>query len=186
MDRIATIVVTAAAAAFLAAACAAPPPEPEPAADSTVVSDAVRQAWEGAERNISESAQLMEEADYAFTPVDGVRSFGAILAHIAGANYVFCSAARGEEAPHAEGDFEQTTNRDEIIAVLTESLAYCAEAYAAATDASLAETIALPFGGGDGSRAMALIGNTGHLNEHYGNLVTYFRIKGIVPPSSRG
>jgi hypothetical protein len=38
---------------------------------------------------------------------------------------------------------------------------------------------------GKGTRAQALMGNIGHLNEHYGNLVTYFRIKGIVPPSSR-
>jgi hypothetical protein len=42
-----------------------------------------------------------------------------------------------------------------------------------------------PFGTQKITRAEALIGNVGHLNEHYGNLVTYFRIKGMVPPSSR-
>lgn len=43
----------------------------------------------------------------------------------------------------------------------------------------------MPFGMGKGTRASALPGNVGHLNEHYGNLLTYFRIKGLVPPSSR-
>ena len=43
----------------------------------------------------------------------------------------------------------------------------------------------MPFGMGKAARARALLGNIGHLNEHYGNLVTYFRAKGIAPPSSR-
>jgi hypothetical protein len=69
--------------------------------------------------------------------------------------------------------------------VLEESMAYCDAAYQAATDTSLAETVEQPFGGGPGPRAAALLGNIDHLNEHYGNLVTYFRLNGIVPPSSR-
>ena len=66
-----------------------------------------------------------------------------------------------------------------------ESLAYCDAAYASATDAGAAEMVANPFGEGKISRATPLIGNVVHLNEHYGNLVTYFRIKGMVPPSSK-
>ena len=59
------------------------------------------------------------------------------------------------------------------------------DAYAAATDATLGQMVAAPFGSGQVPRANPLIGQIGHNNEHYGNLVTYFRIKGIVPPSSR-
>jgi hypothetical protein len=44
--------------------------------------------------------------------------------------------------------------------------------------------IEAPFGGGKSPRAAALMGNTGHVQEHYGNLVTYLRINNIVPPSS--
>ena len=150
------------------------------------VADAVRQSWQAARRNVAESATLMTEADYGFRPVESVRTFAQMLTHLAGANYVFCAAARGEKAPHAEDAFEnKVTARAEIITVLNESLAYCDAAFAAATDRSLAESVAQPFGGGQGARAAALVGNIGHLNEHYGNLVTYFRIKGIVPPSSR-
>ncbi len=58
-------------------------------------------------------------------------------------------------------------------------------ALAAADDRRLSEIIEMPFGMGKAARASAFVMNIGHLNEHYGNLVTYFRIKGIVPPSSR-
>ena len=147
---------------------------------------AIRKAWDDAKLNIRESADQMPEANYAFKPVDTVRTFGQILAHLAGANYVFCSAAKGEKTPHAEDAFEKTaTTRPQIIKALTDSLAYCDTAYAAFDDRRLAEQVAMPFTSSQDSRAQALLGNIGHLNEHYGNLVTYFRIKGLVPPSSR-
>lgn len=168
-----------------AAPAPATPAAASPAA-ADAVSGAIRNAWQAARLNIRESADLMVEADYGFRPVDSVRTFAQMLTHVAGANYTFCSAARGETSPQGEDSFEnKVTARADIIRVLDESLVYCDAAYTGATDASLAETIAQPFGGGDGPRAAALIGNIGHLNEHYGNLVTYFRVKGIVPPSSR-
>jgi uncharacterized damage-inducible protein DinB len=149
------------------------------------VTSAITEAWNGAKRNVHESATLMPEDGYAFKPVATVRTFGAMLAHVAGANYVFCSPALGEKSPYAEDHFEKTaTTKAQIVAALDQSLAYCDKAFAAATDARLAEMVAQPFGEGKAPRAAALIGNTGHLNDHYGNLVTYFRIKGMVPPSS--
>ncbi len=128
----------------------------------------------------------MPEADYAFKPTEQVRTFGQILAHVAGANYVFCSAAKAEKSPFTEDHFEKSaTTKAAIVKALSDSIAYCDTAYTGLTDAKAAETIAMPFGMGNAPRASALIGNTGHLQEHYGNLVTYFRIKGMVPPSSR-
>jgi hypothetical protein len=98
---------------------------------------------------------------------------------------VYCAAATGDKTPHAEDAIEKSaTTKADIVKALDASLAYCDTAFAALTDASAAESVNLPFGMGKGARAVALIGNTGHLNEHYGNLVTYFRIKGMVPPSS--
>lgn len=150
------------------------------------VSDAIRQAWNGARTNIKESAEDMAEDGYGFRPVDTVRTFGQILAHVAGANYVFCAAAKGEKPPHTEGEFEKSaTTKAAISTALNDSLAYCDSAYNALTDAGAGEMVAMPFGMGQAARATALIGNTGHVDEHYGNLVTYFRIKGMVPPSSR-
>ena len=155
-------------------------------ATANPVAAGVRTAWEGAKRNLTRSAELMPEKDYSFRPVDTVRTFGGILAHVAGANYVFCSAAKGEKSPHAEEAFEKTaTTRAQIIKVLGDSIAYCDAAYAALDDKRAAEIVDLPFGTGKGARALPLIQNTGHLQEHYGNLVTYFRVKGMVPPSSQ-
>jgi hypothetical protein len=158
----------------------------QPAPSANPISQAIRDSWESAKRNLKESAEQMPEADYNFRPTDSVRTFGQIIAHVAGASYVYCSAARGEKTPHEEGDFEKTaTTKADIIKALNESNAYCDAAFTALTDRGAAEVVAMPFGGKDAGRVSPLIRNIGHLNEHYGNLVTYFRIKGMVPPSSR-
>jgi uncharacterized damage-inducible protein DinB len=127
----------------------------------------------------------MEEANYAFKPVDSVRTFGQILAHVAGASYVFCSAAKGEKSPFTEEHFEKAaTTKAAIAQAVTDSIAYCDTVYGPLTDKTAAEPITMPFGMGSAPRATALIMNIGHVQEHYGNMVTYFRIKGMVPPSS--
>lgn len=156
------------------------------AASDNPISQAIKGTWDGAKRNVNESAAQMPDANFAFKPTDQVRTFGQILAHIAGANYVFCSAARGEKSPFAEDHFEKTgKTKADIVKALNESMTYCDAAYTSLTDRSAAESIAMPFGMGNAARASALINNAVHLQEHYGNLVTYFRIKGMVPPSSR-
>ena len=145
------------------------------------ISQAIRGDWNGAKRNVQRSATTMPEAKFGFKPVDTVRTYGQILAHIAGANYVFCAPARGEKTPYEEDYFEKSTKtKAEIVKALNDSIAYCDAAYTALTDRTAGETIS-----NNTARAQRLIANAGHLQEHYGNLVTYFRIKGMVPPSSR-
>lgn len=176
--RIASVLPAALAVALLCPPMAAQGPSP--------IAQALRTSWDGARTNLVQSAEVMPEAGYSFKPVDGVRTFGQILAHVAGANYVICAAAKGEKAPHEEDEFERTAStREAIRKALDASVAYCDEAFAAADDRTLGAPVEMPFGMGKGSRASALLLNVGHVNEHYGNLVTYFRIKGIVPPSSR-
>ena len=150
------------------------------------ISRSVKGQWDSAKGNILASAEQMPDPDYAFKPVDSVRTFGAILAHIAGANYVFCAPALGEKSPFSEDHFEKNAKtKTEIIKGLRDSIAYCDKAYDALTDQTAGEMVPVAFGTGQNPRANGLMGNTGHLQEHYGNLVTYFRIKGMVPPSSR-
>jgi hypothetical protein len=157
-----------------------------PAGLQNPVSEAIRAAWDGAKRNLKDSAEQMPEAEYAFRPTEQVRTFGQILAHVAGANYVFCAPARGEKTPFEEDHFETTAKtKADIVKALNDSIAYCDQTFAALTDRTAGETIAMPFSMGKAARASALIGNTVHLQEHYGNLVTYFRIRNMVPPSSR-
>lgn len=157
-----------------------------PAAAAASASSALKQLWDSAKGNIRESATMMEEANYAFKPVDSVRTYGQILAHVAGAGYVFCSAAKGEKSPYSEDHFEKNaTGKAAIVKAVNDAIAYCDGAYQAMTDAKAGESIDLPFGMGKGSRSFPLVVNYGHFMEHYGNIVTYLRIKGMVPPSSK-
>jgi uncharacterized damage-inducible protein DinB len=149
------------------------------------MTQALRSAWDGAKTNVRRSADVMPEAKYNFKPVDTVRTFGALLAHIAGASYEFCAAAKGEKPPFAEDTFEKSAKtKAEIVKALDGAIAYCDEIYKTLDDAKAAQVTAGAFGGPQSARAANLIGNTGHFNEHYGNLVTYLRINGLVPPSS--
>jgi uncharacterized damage-inducible protein DinB len=160
---------------------------PAAAAAQNPVSDTVREAWNGARANLVRAGEAMPEAKFTFKPVDTVRTYGQILAHVAGANYIFCAAARGEKAPFAEDHFEKSaTTKAAIMKALAEANAYCDAAYKALTDKTAVEMVASAFGNSKATRVSALLGNTGHHQEHYGNLVTYLRINGIVPPSSAG
>ena len=113
------------------------------------LSGAIGMLWQGARLNIQESAAQIPEGDYSFRPTLEVRTFGQMLAHIAGANYVFCAAAKGERSPHAEDEFEKTaTTKTTIVEALEQSLAYCDTAYDTLTDATAVQLVTLPFGGG--------------------------------------
>jgi hypothetical protein len=80
------------------------------------VSDAIRSQWESAKKNIRDSAVDVPEAAYSYSPVPGtVRTFGQIVAHVAGANYEFCSAAKGEKTPKAESAFDSLVMKAAIV-----------------------------------------------------------------------
>lgn len=145
------------------------------------LSTEARAAWEGVRNNILRAAEKMSEENYAFKPVPEVRSFGQLIGHIADANYMICAAARGVARPQVQVEKTMTT-KAQLTAALKESAAFCDAGFADLTDAKAVEPVKL-FGG-QRARLTALNINTSHDNEHYGNIVTYMRIKGLVPPSS--
>ena len=127
------------------------------------------------------SAEKMPEENYSFKPVDTVRTYGQIIGHLADAQYLFCSTASGEKNPDLK--IEQTkTSKADLVAALKDGFAYCDKVYDAMTDAAATQTV--KFFGNDVPKFAVLSINIGHNMEHYGNLVTYMRIKGIVPPTS--
>ena len=127
------------------------------------------------------SAEKMPEEDYNFKPTETVRSYGQIIGHLADAQYLFCSKALDEKDP--EPKIEQTKiPKADLIAALKTAFAYCDKAYDGMTDASGGQIVKL-FGT-DTPKLGVLNFNNVHNMEHYGNLVTYMRIKGIVPPTS--
>ena len=137
----------------------------------------------GAVKNILlRSAEKMPEENYKFKPADTVRSYGQIVGHLADSQYYFCSVALGEKNPAPK--IEQTkTSKADLIAALKDAFAYCDKAYDGMTDASGTQMVKL-FGTEDTPKLDVLTVNNMHSVEHYGNLVTYMRMKNIVPPTS--
>jgi len=127
------------------------------------------------------SAEKMPQKNYSFKPTDAVRSYGQIIGHVADTQYMFCSIELGEKNPDLK--IEQTiTSKADLIAALKGAFAYCDKAYDGMTDVSASQMVKL-FGN-DTPKLGVLAGNCMHSLEHYGNLVTYMRLKNIVPPTS--
>jgi uncharacterized damage-inducible protein DinB len=127
------------------------------------------------------SAEKMPEENYNFKPTDAVRSYGQIVGHVADAQYMFCSVALGEKNPGLKIEQTKTTKAD-LVAALKDAVAYCDKAYDSMTDASGSQMVKL-FDL-DMPKLGVLNVNNMHDMEHYGNLVTYMRLKNIVPPTS--
>lgn len=129
------------------------------------------------------SAEKMPEEHYSFRPTDAVRTYGQIIGHIADGQYTFCSVVLGEKNPALILQVEKTkTSKADLIAALKESFSYCDKAYDGMTDAAATQTV--KYSGFDVPKLFVLIGNKQHNSLHYGNLVTYMRLKNIVPPTS--
>lgn len=170
------LIATAAVALAQGSPKAAPPVTPaNPFATHTKLN-----YW-GGKVVLLRTAEQVPEEYYSFKPTDAVRSFGQILGHVADAQYYFCSIARGEKNPLPNIEKTKTSKAD-LIAALKDAFAYCDQAYEGMTDSSGTEMVKLM--GFDTPKLGVLIANNQHVSEHYGNLVTYMRLKNIVPPTS--
>lgn len=127
------------------------------------------------------AAEKMPEAAYGFKPTPEVRSFGQQIAHVADDQYNLCSPAKGETRKEAYRYIETTFfTKADLVSHLKAAFAYCDGAYDSLTDTSAAQ----PSARADKSNFEMLNWNLWHTWEHYGNIVVYLRMKGIVPPTS--
>jgi uncharacterized damage-inducible protein DinB len=134
-----------------------------------------------AKADVLGSLDKVPEDLWSYQPTKDIRTFGQLFAHIADGQYEFCGVA--SEGKSVSKDIEKSAkSRGEIVAALKDAFAYCDSAFATMTDATAAETV--KFFGMTVTRLGAMDFNTAHTMEHYGNLVTYMRLKNIVPPSS--
>ena len=130
---------------------------------------------------VVDAAQKMPEENYSFKPTPEVRTFGQLVGHVADASNSFCSQAIGEA--NAPKNIEKTkTSKADLVAALKDGIAYCNKALGSMTDAKGSEMVKL-FNFNLAKLTVFSI-NTAHTDEHYGNMVTYMRLKGIVPPTS--
>jgi uncharacterized damage-inducible protein DinB len=137
-------------------------------------------------RNLSGSAEKMPAEHFGFRPVPEVMTYGELINHIVETQYAYCSVAKGGANPAAGKDFKKVADKAAIIQVVKDSFAYCDDAFAELSEAKALEMITA--GAAPNQRQLARANQMTQLivhgNEHYGNLITYMRIKGIVPPSS--
>jgi len=142
--------------------------------------EGMKSLYQSVRRNLVDAAELMPEANYTFKPTPDVRSFGEIVGHVASAQFNFCAAARGMANPNHQ-DNEKLATKAALVQALKDSVAFCDPAYDLNTSELMAPAI---FSGVAITKGYALTYNIAHDNEHYGNIVTYLRLKGLVPPSS--
>lgn len=127
------------------------------------------------------SAEKVPEDLYSFRATPEVRSMGELFGHVADALFSMCSTAGGSKPPRT-GIEKTVTAKSALIAALEEGVSYCNTVIDGMTDQKGTETV--PFYFGPTPRLSVLYFAVTHTYEHYGNLVTYMRLKKIVPPSS--
>jgi len=150
----------------------------------------LHKSYAGRRDNLIASAERVPDDIYNLRPgpQKEVRTYGQIIGHLANFNYLWCSQAAQEKNPAQGKDFEKLETRAELTQALKDAFHYCDSVYANLTDASGIEMVQITQENGKEAhvpRMSLLIQNLAHNNEHYGNLVTYMRIKSIVPPSSQ-
>ena len=161
-------------AAALAQAPAGPP-------DLTSMSGGLMSLYRSIRTNLIEAAELMPEEHYSFAPAGDVRTYGQLVGHVANTQYNFCTPAREVPNPN-KVNLETLKTKAELVAALKAAFAFCDPAYESLTDTAMAAVT--KFGQAPITKAYTLTFNVAHDNEHYGNIVTYLRLKGLVPPST--
>jgi uncharacterized damage-inducible protein DinB len=149
----------------------------------------LRNAYMGNRNVIVRSAEKMPEENYGMRPgtQQEVRTFGQQIGHIADYNFLWCSQAKGEKNPNAGNNLEKLNTKAEFLKALNDAFAYCDGVYSSLTDTSGLEMVDITQESGRQTRNLRmalLILNFAHNNEIYGNIVTYLRMKDIVPASS--
>jgi uncharacterized damage-inducible protein DinB len=171
--------------ALLASLSAAPAMAQTPAATVDPLTGALKRQFENVSRNVREAAEKTPEDKFTYQPTKDVRTFGGMVGHVANAQYMLCSRAKGEDNPNKE-DLEKVTGKAALVKAITAANDYCASVFTGANDKWMLETITQGQAPNQQQvpRAAVLASNSSHSNEHYGNLVTYMRLNGLVPPST--
>ena len=116
---------------------------------------------------VMKSAEMVPADKYNYRPVDTVRTFGQLIAHITDSYNYFCARGVGNKVEWSEAVEKGTTDKDTLLAKLKEAVGRCDAAYSSGN-----------------AQLRPLFINVSHTSLHYGNLITYMRMLGLKPPSS--
>ena len=162
----------------------APAPAAQAPVGTTGTVASVRAGLDVVKGYLTKAAEQVPEDMYAFKPVPTVRSMGELFGHIADANFMICGMASGQK-PSMSGIEKSKKTKADLQSALAESFKFCEAAFDGLTEARAHEVTKF-FLPGTHTRLGVMTFNTAHDFEHYGNIVTYMRMKGLVPPSSAG
>jgi hypothetical protein len=156
------------------------------------VTQVLDHAVSNAEREFTEAADAMPEDKFDFAPTSGefkgVRNFGEQIKHVAAVNYFFGAAILSEKVPVDVGGEDGPAlikTKSEIMNYLKDSFAYVHRAVQTIDEKNLVQPIKSPFGEGKVTRLGIATAVSSHAYDHYGQMVEYLRMNGIIPPASR-
>lgn len=146
------------------------------------------------EKELISAVEAMPADKFGFIPTDGefkgVRTFGQMVKHLSATNHILAAAALGEEPPADAGDEvgpENVRTKAEILAYLKGSFVHLDKAVEAIGETNIpvhASPIS-PLKRGEVTRSALITESWVHAYDHYGQLVEYLRMNGVVPPASR-
>lgn len=153
--------------------------------DAATAVGTAKSVWMASHNYVLRSAEQVPEDLYSYRPAAGIRTLGELFAHVADGERLFCSLGTGVAPsmdPAMSVEKSKTTKAD-ITKALKDAATFCDAAYAQSDAATLAGPV--DFFGNKVNRMFVLQMNGSHTMEHYGNIVTYMRMKGLTPPSSQ-
>ncbi|MGA8153260.1 MAG: DinB family protein [Terriglobales bacterium] len=146
----------------------------------------------GVEGEFVPAADAMPEGKYSFAPTNGefkgVRTFAQQVKHVAAVNYMIGGAILGEKPPvelGGENGPDTVASKADILKFLKDSFAYMHKAVASVNEGNMVDPIKSPFGEGMTTRLGMSSLAAAHCFDHYGQMVEYLRMNGIIPPASR-
>ena len=143
-------------------------------------------SWNDIGRKLIAMAEDFPEDKYDMKPTPAQRSFAEQLLHAAGANYFFTNLAMGQKPPAEEDPKrDQYKTKADIVAFVKKSFADGAAAIKAKGDKGMSDLMVDPFAHQQTRVYDFAYGFIEHCGEHYGQLVVYYRVAGLVPPESR-
>jgi uncharacterized damage-inducible protein DinB len=149
-------------------------------------SQAVLAQWNDIGRKLIAMAEDFPEDKYDFKPNPAERTFAEQLLHVSGVNYFFTNPVRGEKPPADENPKRDSfKSKADVVAYVKKSFADGADAIKAKGDKGMSDLVVDPYAHQYVRVSDFAYGFIEHSGEHYGQLVVYYRVSGLVPPESR-
>jgi len=161
-------------------------------AEPKTIAQILDRSVSGVENEIVPAVDAMPEEKFSFVPTNGefkgTKDFATQAKHVAHVNYLVAAGLLGEKPPVDIGEDNGPAamkNKAEIVKFLKDSFAYSHKAMATFTEKNVAASMNSPFGEGKTTRLAMAVLIVGHSFDHYGQIVEYLRMNGIIPPASR-